>query len=188
VIIRHEIPADAAAVRSIVSAAFGSQLEADLVDALRPLGGDRLSFVAERSGAVVGHVMCTPSLLDAPERLVDVLTLAPLAVAPAHQRTGVGRALVAHALRAAQEAGSPLVFLEGDWRYYGRLGFRRADELEFRAPSLRIPAPAFQVATLTGYEPWMTGTLVYPEVFWRLDCVGLRGDDLAEVMARPDAH
>jgi putative acetyltransferase len=24
------------------------------------------------------------------------------------------------------------------------------------------------------YEPWMTGTLVYPEVFWALDCVGLR--------------
>ena len=187
-IIRHETPADAAAVRSVVSAAFGSSLEADLVEALRPLGGDRFSFVAERDGAVVGHVMCTPSLLDAPERLVDVLTLAPLAVAPEHQRTGVGRALVAGVLRSAVEAGYPLVFLEGDWRYYGRLGFRRGDELGFRAPSLRIPAPAFQVAVLAGHEPWMTGTLVYPEAIWRLDCVGLRGDDLAQVLLRPDAR
>jgi putative acetyltransferase len=24
------------------------------------------------------------------------------------------------------------------------------------------------------HEPWMTGTLVYSEIFWRLDAVGLR--------------
>ena len=27
---------------------------------------------------------------------------------------------------------------------------------------------------LATYEEWMTGTLVYCDVFWRLDCVGLR--------------
>ncbi len=32
-----------------------------------------------------------------------------------------------------------------------------------------------QVITLTAYEPWMTGTLVYPEPFWRHDAVGIRG-------------
>jgi putative acetyltransferase len=42
-------------------------------------------------------------------------------------------------------------------------------------PSLRFPDAAFQVATLSGYEPWMTGTLVYPDTFWAHDCVGLRG-------------
>ena len=37
------------------------------------------------------------------------------------------------------------------------------------------PAPAFQVATLPGYEQtWMTGALVYPDVWWRHDAVGLR--------------
>jgi hypothetical protein len=28
------------------------------------------------------------------------------------------------------------------------------------------------------YEEWMTGTFVYPDVFWALDCVGLRGERL----------
>jgi putative acetyltransferase len=32
--------------------------------------------------------------------------------------------------------------------------------------------------TTSAYRPWMTGTLVYPEAFWRLDCVGLRGERL----------
>lgn len=38
----------------------------------------------------------------------------------------------------------------------------------------RIPDEAFQVSILSAYEPWMTGTLVYSESFWALDCVGLR--------------
>ncbi len=37
-----------------------------------------------------------------------------------------------------------------------------------------IPAVAFQAITLAAYEPWMTGTLVYSEAFWRHDAVGLR--------------
>jgi hypothetical protein len=28
---------------------------------------------------------------------------------------------------------------------------------------------------LTGYEPTIKGALVYPDVFWRHDAVGLRG-------------
>lgn len=125
-IIRFEAPDDDDAIRSVVRAAFGQDVEADLVDALRAAPLETLSFVAELDGAVIGHIMCTPSLLDAPLRLVDVLAVCPLAVA--------------HALREAEVAGYPLVFLEGDWSYYSRLGFRRADALGFCSPSLRIPA------------------------------------------------
>jgi len=187
VIIRPENPDDVAAIRSVERDAFGHDVEADLVDALRDAPLDTLSFVAELDGTVVGHVMLTPSLLDAPPRLVTVLALGPLAVAPGHQKQGVGRTLAAHALREAEAAGYPLVFLEGDWNHYSRLGFRRADALGFRAPSRRIPPPAFQVAVLRHHEQWMTGTFVYPDVFWRLDCVGLRDPELAEVMARIEA-
>ena len=186
--VRLETPADIPAIRALVRAAFApdheadgdADLEARLVDALREAGAR--SSVAERDGQVVGHVMCTRSLLDTTPRLVDVLALAPLAVGPEHQRSGVGRALVAHALEAATADGYPLVFVEGDWRYYGRLGFRRGDSLGFRRPSLRIPPKAFQVAVLPAHEPWMTGGLVYPDVLWRLDCVGLRGQMLTEML------
>ncbi len=70
--------------------------------------------------------------------------------------------------------GVPLVFLEGSLRYYGTRGFDRADAIGFRSPSLRIPPAAFQVARLSQYEEWMTGTLVYSETFWAQDAVGLR--------------
>jgi putative acetyltransferase len=69
----------------------------------------------------------------------------------------------------------PLVFLEGSPAYYSRFGFEPGGELGFRKPSLRIPDAAFQALRLPAYEPWMTGTLVYSEPFWRHDSVGLRG-------------
>jgi putative acetyltransferase len=133
-----------------------------------------LSFVASVGSEVAGHVMLSASRLDAPPSLVDVYVLSPLGVLPEYQRHGIGAALIEVALAAARHGGIPLVFLEGDPAYYGKRGFERADAHGFRAPSLRIPPPAFQVARLPGYEPWMTGTLVYSDVFWAHDCVGLR--------------
>jgi putative acetyltransferase len=133
-----------------------------------------LSYVATVDDRVIGHVLLSASRLDALARLVDVLVLSPIGIDPDHQGWGIGTRLVEHALAAADRHGVPLVFLEGDPDYYGRRGFETASVHGFRAPSLRIPDVAFQVARLSPYEPWMTGTLVYAETFWALDCVGLR--------------
>jgi putative acetyltransferase len=175
--IRDESGRDHEAIRALHTAAFGDDgLVARLVDALRnaqaPL--PPLSFVATVDGQVAGHVMLSASRLDAPRRLLDVYVLSPLGVLPGCQRNGAGTRLIRHAVQAADARDVPLVFLEGSPAYYGKRGFERADEHGFRSPSLRIPPPAFQVARLSGYQPWMTGTLVYSEAFWALDCVGLR--------------
>ena len=132
--------------------------------------------MAERGGQIIGHVLFTRSLLDAPQRLVDVLVLSPVSVIPAEQGRGIGSALIEHGLETVRARQEPLVFLEGSPMYYAQFGFKAAGPLGFRRPSLRIPEPAFQVVSLPGYEPWMTGTLVYSRVFWDLDCVGLRDD------------
>jgi putative acetyltransferase len=95
-------------------------------------------------------------------------------VRPGQQGRGVGSRLVRYALTAAAARPEPLVFLEGSPDFYPRFGFAPGRDLGFRRPSLRIPEPAFMARPLPGYEPWMTGTLVYAEPFWRLDCVGLR--------------
>lgn len=175
-VIRQETDADHAAVREVHARAFGAEPVPALVEALRtaPAPLAPMSFVATLGGRVVGHVMLTASRLDAPRRLLDVLTLSPLGVHPDAQRRGIGARLIGHALAAADERGVPLVFLEGSPVYYRTRGFEAASPLGFRAPSLRIPDAAFQVARLSAYEPWMTGTLVYSDTFWALDCVGLR--------------
>lgn len=163
-------------VREVHRAAFAGEhgdVVAALVDDLRrdPL---TRSLVAIEDGEVVGNVMFSRNRLDAPERLVDVQVLSPLGVLPAYQRRGIGSALIRRGLEMLDGAGVPLVFLEGDPRYYSRAGFVPGGALGFRRPSLRIPDVAFQVYRLSAYEPWMTGTLVYHEAFWAHDVVGLR--------------
>ena len=174
---RPERTGEAADVRRVVGAAFGDDpVVSVLVDRLRvsPDWIDGLSFVAEAEGQIVGHILFTHALLDAPKRLVDVLVLSPVSVVPQFQGRGIGSALIRHGLNVVAGRPEPLVFLEGSPRFYGRLGFEAGGPHGFRRPSLRIPEAAFQVVRLPTYERWMTGTLVYSSVFWALDCVGLR--------------
>ncbi len=181
VTIRDQNDADADAVAALIGVAFADEpavvgLEADLARR-----SDSHGFVAVADGVVVGHVRLTRGWIDADERMVEALVLSPLSVHPERQRRGVGSALVAHAVGAAELLGAPAVFLEGDPGYYGRLGWRPASDVGVSAPSRRIPGPAFQVVTLAGFRPWMRGRLVYPETFWTHDAVGLRGAVRAEV-------
>lgn len=177
--IRAELAHDETETREVVAAAFGDEPVAALLDGLRTSDAWRgLSFVVEDDGHVVGHVSYTRGWLDAPDRLFEVLVLSPLAVHPSVQRRGFGSALVRRSLGLLQDRPEPLVFLEGSPAYYSRLGFRPGSEGAFTAPSTRIPPSAFQFVVLPSYDPsTMTGALVYPDVFWKHDCVGLRGQD-----------
>jgi putative acetyltransferase len=99
--LRAEQPRDHAAVRDVHLRAFGASgaKVATLVDALRSDDPAALGLVAELAGEVVGHVMFSRSLLDAPRRLVAVQVLSPLGVRPDHQRRGIGNALVRYGLQ-----------------------------------------------------------------------------------------
>jgi putative acetyltransferase len=176
--IDDETPADERSVREVVGSAFRADgpRVVGLLDALQSSSAARpgLSLVARDSGRVVGHVLLTRSWVDAPARLVEVLVLSPLSVAPSAQGRGVGTALVRAALARADEQRWPLVFLEGSPTYYGSRGFAAAAPLGFESPSVRIPSAGFQVATLSAHDPSDVGRLVYADPFWEQDCVGLR--------------
>jgi putative acetyltransferase len=162
--IRPETDADHTAIRAVVAAAFESRFEADLVDAIRAT--DRfvpgLSLVAEVDGVVAGHVLV--SYVDLEPGSVRVLQVAPLAVAPAHQRQGVGSALMNEAIRLVEARREPLLLVEGDPRYYSRFGFRRSHESGIEAPA-DVEPQYLMVRRLDAYDPSIGGRLVYPEAF-----------------------
>jgi putative acetyltransferase len=186
-VVREARLEDEPAVHDVIERAFVDEPEvAGLWTALAERPGTA-SYVAELDDMVVGHVGLSWGWVDAPARLVDVLVLSPLSVVPTHQRQGVGGALVGAAVSIAGDLGAPVLFLEGDPGYYGRLGFAEAATHGFTAPSVRIPSPAFQCVLLPAYDASTTGALVYPDTFWAHDAVGLRGDRLAEVQRALDA-
>jgi putative acetyltransferase len=177
------MPADAEAVAAVLAASFDDESDAilEVVHRLRTAGDLVLELVAEHGGAVVGYVALSRAWLDARERLVDVLVLSPIGVRPDSQGMGIGTALLAAAVEAARSTGVPLVFLEGAPGFYSARGWERASAHGLDRPSVRIPDAACQVVLFESHEPWMTGRLVYPDVWWRLDLVGLRDPVLGQV-------
>lgn len=174
-VIRPEVPDDHDAVRSLVATAFDDEAIARLLDDLRTsVAWLDLSFVAELDGEVVGHVAYTRAWVDDVTEVVEVLVLSPLSISPLHTSQGIGTALVLESIEQFGERDEPLLFLEGDPGFYSRLGFVVAGPLGLRSPSSRIPARAFQVRPLPGRPGRVTGALVYPDVWWRHDAVGLR--------------
>ena len=119
--IRPSGPQDVDALMALYPAAFP---EEDLLTVVRALLGAEtgvLSLVACLDANLVGHVAFTEC--SVPGRSERVSMLAPLAVAPAHQRAGIGRTLTGEGLRLLKEDGFAAVYVLGDPNYYGRLGF-----------------------------------------------------------------
>jgi putative acetyltransferase len=124
--IRPEIASDAEAVFRVEREAFGEEDEARLVAALHEAGHVLLSLVAELDGEVVGHILFSPMSIESEARSLPAVCLAPLAVEPAHQRQGIGGALIEAGLAELRLQGHGAVFLLGHPAYYPRFGFRTA--------------------------------------------------------------
>ncbi len=168
VVIRAEAPRDGPGVAAVVAAAFGRTAEARLVDDLRR-SGDLLAdlcLVAVAGRRVVGHVAVSRAELRGPRARVGVALLGPMAVEPGAAGRGTGSALVRAAVGRAETAGEPMVVLEGDPAFYGRLGFEPASPLGVSLPlPAWAPPEAAQLVRLGRWRPSLTGMVAYPAPF-----------------------
>jgi len=121
--VRPERPGDVAAVHAVNAAAFETDEEAGIVEALRAAHAVILSLVADDAGTVVGHILFSPVMIERPGSSLVAVGLAPMAVAPSHQRRGVGTKLVTTGLDALRAAGERAVVVVGHPAYYPRFGF-----------------------------------------------------------------
>lgn len=92
-----------------------------------------LDLVMEHAGELIGQVMCVRNELRPPAGpAIEVLTLGPICIHPAHQRRGLGKILLDHSLALAAKTGAAGVFLEGNIGFYGKSGFVPASTLGIR--------------------------------------------------------
>ena len=161
-IIRPETAADHDAIRKVNDEAFGEPIEAKIVDAIR--ASDRflpdLSLVGVFEGQTLGHVIS--SYVDVEPGARRVLQVGPLAVLPAHQRRGIGSALMEETIRIADARGEPLLLIEGNPKYYERFGFSRADGVGIEPPPEAHGAQYFMIRPLATYDPVFPGYAIYP--------------------------
>ncbi len=156
--IRDSVPADFAAIRRVVAAAFGRPDEAGLVDRLRADGDALVELVAEAEGALLGHILFSPLGIGAGAGAA----LAPLAVAPARQRGGIGGALVRAGLDRCRRQGVPAVVVLGHPGYYPRFGFDAACAASLVAP---FAGPSLMAIELSPGALAGGGMLAYAPAF-----------------------
>ncbi|SLN75971.1 GNAT family N-acetyltransferase [Oceanibacterium hippocampi] len=160
--IRDEATADRAAVRSVVTQAFGRPAEADLVERLRADGDVEIALVAfDRAGRIVGHVLFSP--MTAPFR---ALGLAPVAVLPECQRSGIGGQLIRAGIARAAAAGWAGIFVLGEPEYYQRFGFRPETAAGFTS---QHAGSWLMALALNGSLPATTGQVDYAPAFADLE-------------------
>lgn len=161
--VRAAGPADAEAIAALVRAAFGGEDEAGIVERLRRDDLVAVELVAERDGAISGHILLSwlPTMLDG--RAVRALALAPMAVRPEFQKQGTGGRLVAAALREARAAGAEAVIVLGHPGYYPRFGFSAALARKLASPFAGAAFMALELVprALAGRR----GSVSYPAAF-----------------------
>ncbi|SQI43323.1 Predicted acetyltransferase [Leminorella richardii] len=124
-LIRVEIPVDAAGIARLLEEAFPGGEEAELVHSLREDGLITLGVVAtDDEGGVIGYAAFSPVMVNGEE--LQWVGLAPLAVAEGYRRQGLGKALVYEGLDSLNEFGYAAVVTLGEPAYYGALGFKNA--------------------------------------------------------------
>jgi len=123
--IRFETADDFDQIHRLNHSAFGTDAEADLVDALRRAAQPFISLVAEQDHTISGHIVFSAVTLSA-DPDVRIAGLAPMSVMPALQRRGIGSALVRAGLDECRRFGFVAVAVLGHREFYPRFGFSPA--------------------------------------------------------------
>ena len=165
--IRKEISSDREAVYAINLAAFPTDAEAQLVERLRAGAYPIISLVAQESDSLVGHILFSPVTLDSDPTLA-LMGLAPMAVLPNRQGSGIGSALVAAGLQYCTELGVGAVAVLGHPDFYAKFGFIASAKFGITS-EYDVPAEVFMLKELSGdYLKNCTGTIRYHAEFGKL--------------------
>lgn len=159
--IRASVSGDQASIEALYPDAFPDE---DLLPLLRELsqeGPAVLSLVGIIESSLVGHIVFTTCSVTG--SIDKVALLGPLAVAPAWQRKGIGKAIVSTGLKWLENDNVTYVCVLGDPAYYSRFGFKPETHV---APPYPLPAEwrdAWQSISLLGASPPQPGKLCVPQ-------------------------
>lgn len=125
--IEIEASADAAAVESLVLAAFGPGRFAKTAERLRERARIAAGFVVREDGRIIGSVRLWAITVGGE----PALFLGPIAVSADSRRAGLGADLVQACVDHAGDTG---ILLVGDLPWFGRFGFRPAPDVRLSGP------------------------------------------------------
>ena len=158
---------DEAPILAIYSSAFPKSEASDVFRVAARLltehsQPETLSLVASIDDSIVGHIAFSPILDQRSAKFIGYI-LAPLAVSKAHQKMGVGSALIRKGIQLLSEETSGILFVYGDPDYYHRFSFLPEIAEHFIPPHpLQFP---------TGWQAMPYGPMALPGAPVPITCV-----------------
>lgn len=160
--IRDAEPRDFPAIRQILRHAFGGDEEANLVEQLRADGDVLVELVEASDIALQGHILYSPLAIERAGETVQAAALAPVAVLPAFQSSGIGSALVRAGNARCTDLGLSAIVVLGHAAYYPRFGFSAAMAESLQAP---FSGPSFMALELAHGALKAGGQVRYAKAF-----------------------
>lgn len=154
---------------SFKAAEFSDKNEHNLVKKLRKSNEfvKELSLIAEEEDKILGHVLLTKALINGENTSFETLALAPLAVLPEYQKSGIGKILMNKAIERARELGYKSIVVLGHENYYPKFGFEKASKYGVKAP-FEVPDEAYMILELLpGGLNGVSGIVEYSKMFFQ---------------------
>ncbi|CAM3726329.1 GNAT family N-acetyltransferase [Mesobacillus thioparans] len=168
-IIRPEDIHDIHGISVLNRAAFeNGENEARLVELIRDSEHfiPALSLVAvDEKGEIIGHILFSVISLVTNQGVIPTMSLAPMAVKPEYQNSGIGSALVTEGLKKCKSLGYQHVFVLGHPNFYPKFGFQPSKNFGIQAP-FPVPDEVFMAIELEyGSLNGLEGKIEYPPAF-----------------------
>ena len=176
-IIRLERKEDRAKVEELVREAFWNVyrpgcLEHYVLHTMRNAVDfvEELDFVMEKDGEIIGqNVFVKANIKSDDGKIIPILTMGPICIAPAYKRQGYGKILLDYSLDKATEFGAGALCFEGNIDFYGKSGFTYASEFGIRYHGLPEGEDAsffLCKELIPGYLDGITGEYATPQVYF----------------------
>jgi len=164
--IRKEEEKDHKQIYEVNKLAFQQENESKLIEKIRKSENfiPELSIVAEIDNRIVGHILFSKIKIIG-DSDYESLALAPMAIIPEFQKSGIGSELIKKGMDKAKELGFDSIIVLGHKEYYPKFGFQRASKWDIKCP-FEVPDEVFMAIELTEKAlEGKAGTVEYPDEF-----------------------
>ena len=129
-----------------------------------------LDFVMEMDGKLIGQTMYMKASIQADDgRVIPIMTMGPIGIAPEYKRKGYGKILLDYSLEKAAQIGAGAVCFEGNIDFYGKSGFVEASTKGIRyhgVPEGEDASFFLCKELIPGYLDEITGVYSTPEGYF----------------------